>query len=369
MLEIEDLAVAAGGFRLDGVNLAMVEGECHAVLGPSGAGKSTLLHAVLGTLAPERGSIRLNGEDISRIPIEQRGIGYLPQRIGLFPHLSVRDNLHYSARARAVPPHRSQPLIEKLVAKTGIALLLDRNVATLSGGERQRVGLVRALAAAPGLVLFDEPFSALNESLRRELWDLIHALRREENVTILFVTHDLTEAFYLSDRMTILLEGRSVQQGTKSEVYDCPATPAAAAFLGYRNIFRGRVETHPLGCVVEHRGLRIVVPEPPPGDEAIVCIRPQAIKIIHEDRPIRDELAANRFAAEIEEIVRLPELAIVHIRAVDSGGVRLEMRLPMHVLGRMRLEAGRRVTAALWAPALRVYPAGETGLANARGAR
>jgi ABC-type sulfate/molybdate transport systems ATPase subunit len=240
---------------------------------------------------------------------------------------------------------------------TGIGGLLDRRIQTLSGGERQRVGLVRALAAAPRLVLFDEPFTALNESLRRELWELILALRREENLTILFVTHDLTEAFYLADRVTILLDGRVIQQGAKEDVYIRPASPEAAAFLGYRNLLRGRVAPHAGGCSIEDRGFRVVAPIPPPGEEAVVCIRPQAIKIIREGAPIRDELASNLFAAAIEEIVRLPEMAMLRLRVIASDGVRLEMRLPLPLIERLNLSVGERVTAALWTPAVLVYPA------------
>lgn len=241
MLEVESLTVAAGNFRLRDVNLAVAQGECHAVLGPSGSGKSTLLNAVLGVLPPVSGRIRLDGADLLRVPIERRGLGYVPQQLGLFPHLTVRDNLAYSARARGVPTAEFQPLVDKLVAATGIGSLLDRRPATLSGGERQRVGLVRALASQPRLVLLDEPFTALNESLRRELWWLLRELQRERRLTVLLITHDLAEAYFLAERVTVLLDGRVIQQGEKAGVYGRPVAPEVARFLGVETLQPGRV--------------------------------------------------------------------------------------------------------------------------------
>jgi ABC-type Fe3+/spermidine/putrescine transport system ATPase subunit len=158
MFELEGLGAQAGAFHLDGINLKVGEAECHAVLGPSGSGKTTLLKAILGVL-PSTGWIRLGGEDISTWPIELRRLGYVPQQLGLFPHLTVRENLLYSARARRIPSQGSEPYLAKLVEATGIGDLQQRHPATLSGGERQRVALVRALASAPKLVLLDEPFT------------------------------------------------------------------------------------------------------------------------------------------------------------------------------------------------------------------
>lgn len=241
MLDLEELTVSAGQFRLQGVGFTVKEGECHAVLGPSGSGKSTLLNAVLGVLHPEQGRIRLGGRDITHVPVEQRGLGYVPQHLGLFPHLTVEQNIYYSARARGLSPGDHRELMNKLVEATGIGSLLGRRPSTLSGGERQRVALVRALASGPRVVLLDEPFSSLNESLRLELWWLLDELRRERGLTVLLITHDLTEAYALSERATILIGGRMCQTGEKAEVFRWPATVDAARFLGIKNLFEGRV--------------------------------------------------------------------------------------------------------------------------------
>ena len=241
MLEVESLSVAAGDFRLQSISLMIAEGECHAVLGPSGSGKSTLLNAILGILPPQQGLIRLNGSDITHTPIERRGLGYVPQQIGLFPHLTVRDNLSYSARARGLPADQFRPLMNQLVEATGIGALLERSIITLSGGEKQRVALVRALTSQPRLVLLDEPFTSLNQSLRRELWWLMRELQQQQRLTVLLVTHDLTEAYFLADRISLLMDGRIQQAGDKTTVYRQPATRDAARFLGVNNLWDGIV--------------------------------------------------------------------------------------------------------------------------------
>jgi len=244
MLDVKSLSVAAGSFRLWDINLRIAEGECHAVLGPSGSGKSTLLNAVLGILPPREGSVRLNGTEITDQPIERRGLGYVPQRIGLFPHLTVLDNIAYSARARGLAADQFRPLMDKLLEATGIGDLLARYPDTLSGGERQRVALVRALTSRPRLVLLDEPFTSLNQSLRRELWWLVRELQQQQRLTVLLVTHDLTEAYFLADRISVLMAGRIQQTGDKTSVYRNPATREVARFLGVNNLWDGMVTGH-----------------------------------------------------------------------------------------------------------------------------
>lgn len=241
MLKVESLNAEAGSFHLRKIDLKVNEGACHAVLGPSGSGKSTLLNAILGMLPCNGGCIQLGGTDITHQPIEQRGLGFLPQQIGLFPHLTVQGNITYSARARGVPSGKFQPLLNRLIEATGIGKLLSRYPNTLSGGERQRVALVRALAIQPRMVLLDEPFTALDESLRRELWWLMRELQTRHGLTILLVTHNLTEAYFLADTISILMDGEIKQTGHKAEVYRHPATNAVARFLGIGNLWDGIV--------------------------------------------------------------------------------------------------------------------------------
>lgn len=241
MFEVEALHARIGGFALADIQLSLGEGACHAVLGPSGSGKSTLLGAILGTVPVTSGRVLLGGQEITHWPMERRRLGYVPQHLGLFTHLSVRDNIRYSARARRLAPGEFQPLLDRLVEITEIGDLLDRSTGTLSGGERQRVALVRALVASPRLVLLDEPFAALNEALRRELWWLVRELQRERGLSALLITHDLTEAYFLAENITVLIDGRQEQSGAREAVYRHPANLAVARFLGLRNLFPATV--------------------------------------------------------------------------------------------------------------------------------
>lgn len=352
MLEVESLTVAAGAFRLRDVNLAVAQGECHAVLGPSGSGKSTLLNALLGVLPLESGRIRLAGENLTDVPIERRGLGYVPQQLGLFPHLTVRDNLAYSARARGVPAAEFQPLVDKLVATTGIGALLDRRPATLSGGERQRVGLVRALASQPRLVLLDEPFTALNESLRRELWWSLRELQRERQLTVLLITHDLAEAYFLADRVTVLLDGRVVQQGEKSEVYGRPAAPEVARFLGVETLQPGRV-VNVLDdlATVEVGTVRLTaLASPGMTNDVLISIRGEEVVLQREGGTIGS--VRNALPARVVSVRPGSPLQCVELDA----GFPLFALVTRPACEELDLRPGALVTALIKAPAVHLIP-------------
>lgn len=296
MLELQSVTATAGAFRLQDVNLQLSPGECHAVLGPSGSGKTTLLKTVLGVLAPDSGRLLLNGEDITPVPIERRSLGYVPQQLGLFPHLTVRENITYSARARRISTARSQPFVDHLVEATGIVSLLNRFPPTLSGGERQRVGLVRALAGRPQLTLLDEPFNALDENLRRELWQLLLELRLQQGLTVLLVTHHLTEAHFLADSVSILLDGRIAQQDLKTAVFDRPGSPSIARFLGVENLLPARVLGVAGGlATVEINGVRLLARAPVMvSSEMLACLRAEEVILEAATGP-----CANRISAEV----------------------------------------------------------------------
>jgi molybdenum ABC transporter ATP-binding protein len=348
MLEIESMSLAAGAFRLREINLKVAAGECHAVLGPSGSGKSTLLHAILGVLAPERGIIRLEGVDLAHVPIERRGLGFVPQQLGLFPHLTVRDNLAYGARARGVPMAQFQSLVDRLVAATGIGALLDRQPDTLSGGERQRVGLVRALASLPRLVLLDEPFTALSETLRRELWWLLRELRREWRLTVLLVTHDLAEAYFLADHVSVLLDGRVAQQGKKAEVYGRPVAPEVARFLGVETLQPGRITGMSAGLATVAVGTARLTALASPGlpDDVLVSIRGEDV-ILERDGGAAGS-ARNRLPARIVSVQPGSPLLCVELDA----GFPLFAFITRPACDELALRPGLAVTAVIKAPAV-----------------
>jgi ABC-type Fe3+/spermidine/putrescine transport system ATPase subunit len=355
MLEIKDAVVRSGSFRLGAINLDVAHGECHAILGPSGSGKTTLLRAILGTAPLEKGSIFLQRVDLAGVPIEHRGLGYLPQNLGLFPHLSVRKNIEYSARARRVPRATFEPIVRRLVAATGVEALLDRRPDTLSGGERQRVGLVRALASRPRVVLLDEPFTALEATLRREIWALLQDLRRHWDLTTLMVTHDLAEAYFLADRVTVLLDGRVVQQGSRDDVFRRPMRHDVAAFVGVENLVPAkRVASHEALVWVDVQGIRLLAQAPAGvNDDTLLCIRAEDV-IILANLPTYpasgfDEHADgrtdhyNRLPARIESVQH--ELLLT--RVVLDVGFRLQALISRPSAEATTLRPNQKVTVLL----------------------
>ena len=224
---------------LRGVSLRVEAGRMVALLGPSGCGKTTLLRILAGLEHPDAGEVRLGDEVLTGggrdIPPERRRIGMVFQDWALFPHMSVARNVAYGLSRG---PDRDQ-LVEDALAMVGLAGLGDRSPATLSGGQQQRVALARALAPRPAALLLDEPFSNLDTSLRVQVRAEVHRLLAEVGVTTVFVTHDQDEAFVLGDEVAVMSEGEIVQQAAPAELYDAPATPWIAGFVGDANLLAG----------------------------------------------------------------------------------------------------------------------------------
>ncbi len=237
MLELKDICVKSGNFTLKGVNLEIFEGETHVLLGPSGAGKTTLLETIAGFRKPSLGKILFNGKDISSLEVHKRDIGYLPQNSLLFPHLNVYENIIYSLRSKKIDIEKEKKYLDILYRQTKIEHLLKRDVKNLSGGEKQRVALVRALASKPKILLLDEPFSALNETLRKDLWILLKNLQKRFKFTSLMVTHFLQEAFVLGDRISVVIEGKILQSSKREEIWQRPQKKEVAEYFGIKNIF------------------------------------------------------------------------------------------------------------------------------------
>ncbi len=242
MLKVVDLSARAGSFVLSNVSLTVRPSSCHVIVGPTGSGKTLLLESVIGLRRPQEGKFILEDKEITDLPIEQRGLSYVPQDLALFPHMTVRQNILYPVRIRGNSQDIENGIVKEVVDSLGIRNLLDRSVQNLSGGERQRTALARAVASGCKYLILDEPLSALHESLKKELWYLVKDLQRRYDLAILMVTHDLEEAFFLGDTISIIIDGRLHQQGSKREVYGRPATVEVAKFLGIGNIFHVETE-------------------------------------------------------------------------------------------------------------------------------
>ena len=236
-LELDGVTRRYGGaVAVDGLSLSLDRGQCLVLLGPSGCGKTTTLNLVAGFLHPDRGAVRLDGQDITGLPPHRRDMGMVFQDYALFPHMTLRDNVGFGLKMRGLPRAARRARAEAALATVGLADYAGRYPAQLSGGQRQRVALARALVIRPRLLLFDEPLSNLDAQLREQLRTEIRAVLDEAGTTAIFVTHDQSEALALADRIALLRAGRLEQFGPPATVYDRPATRFAATFIGGCNL-------------------------------------------------------------------------------------------------------------------------------------
>ncbi len=226
---------------LDGVSLAVGDGELVVLLGPSGCGKTTLLRAAAGLQPLDAGRIELDGRDLTGQRPDQRGIGLMFQDEVLFPHFDVEGNVAFGLRMAKVPLVERRRRVAEVLELVGLSGFERRDVATLSGGEAQRVSLARALAPEPRVLLLDEPFGSLDRLLRERLIDELRPVLDQVGVTAVHVTHDHHEAFALADRIAIMSTGQLLRIGTPEEVWTDPQTSQVARFLGHTNVFDAEV--------------------------------------------------------------------------------------------------------------------------------
>jgi putative spermidine/putrescine transport system ATP-binding protein len=236
------------GFRYPGgsagvhdVSLAIAPGELVACMGPSGCGKTTLLRLVAGFLAPETGSVRLGGSDVTSTPARERACGVVFQSYALFPTMRVWENVAYPLRVRGIDEVERRKRANAMVERVGLSALAERLPRQLSGGQQQRVALARALVFEPRALLLDEPLSALDAGTRVALRDEIRALQRDQRIATLLITHDQDEALSLGDRVAVMHGGRLVQVDTPTAIYDRPADAFVASFVGRANLFEATV--------------------------------------------------------------------------------------------------------------------------------
>ena len=261
------------------VSFAIAASTLVTLLGPSGCGKTTILRMIAGLEMPTTGTIRINDADVTRVPASERDVSMVFQSYALFPHMSVAENVGYGLSVSGLPKAEVRERTVTALATVGLTGLDERLPSELSGGQQQRVAVARALVLEPAVLLFDEPLSNLDARLRRQMREEIRDLQQRLNLTVVYVTHDQSEALAVSDRIIVMDKAVIAQEGTPHELYEQPGDLFVASFMGEanrvrgvlvrRDATRGQVQLGPLALDVPHRGLA--------DGEVDVAIRPEAI--------------------------------------------------------------------------------------------
>jgi ABC-type sulfate/molybdate transport systems ATPase subunit len=360
------------GFTLDAAWTA--DDEVVALFGPSGAGKSLTLQCLAGLVRPEAGRVVVNGrlfDDASRgihLPPQARRLGYVFQGYALFPHLSVAENVGFGLRHR--PREERRRRTAAVLARLGIDDLAARYPRQLSGGQQQRVALGRALAPDPEVLLLDEPLSALDAPLRRQLREDLGRVIREWGKTVVLVTHDLPEAFQLGDRLVVYDGGRVVQAAPKAELLSRPASETVARLIGLRNIVRGAiVKAAPDRIEIAWRGHTVeAVNAPaqpylaPPGTPIAFVVRPEHVRLIRKDRSGPDpahhaNLLAGTVVGELDQGTTWTLLFRLDAPGPPSQGNHdLEIEVPKLVYEMLEIRQDRRWAVTMHRGALQILP-------------
>jgi ABC-type Fe3+/spermidine/putrescine transport system ATPase subunit len=260
-----------GVVGLHDVSLSIPRGSFFSLLGPSGCGKSTLLRILSGLETPTAGTVSVRGQDVTGVPSHRRPTNLVFQRLALFPHLTVAQNVAFGPSVNGKPSAEVTRTVAEMLELVGLETYGDRLPSQLSGGQQQRVAIARALANRPTVLLLDEPLSALDLKLRTQMQHSLKQIQRDSGTTFVYVTHDQGEAFTMSDTIAVMNEGRIQQIGSPVEVYERPTTLFSATFLGETNI----LSSPKRGTRISARGLDISLPE----EGSLVSIRPEHVEI------------------------------------------------------------------------------------------
>ncbi|MFE5186284.1 ABC transporter ATP-binding protein [Streptomyces sp. NPDC056628] len=283
-----------------GVDLDIADGEFFSMLGPSGSGKTTVLRMIAGFELPTSGTIELAGRDVTRLAPFERDVHTVFQDYALFPHMTLEQNVAYGLKIRKVPKAKRLERAREALASVRLEGYGDRRPSQLSGGQRQRVALARALVNTPKVLLLDEPLGALDLKLREQMQIELKELQREVGITFVFVTHDQDEALTMSDRIAVFNQGRIEQVGTPAEIYERPATPFVAGFVGTSNLLTGQAAE------------RVV------GTAGTFSIRPEKIRVLKEDQD-SSEPGCSSAVGTVAEVVYLGD-ATRFLVDLDAGG-------------------------------------------------
>lgn len=338
MVEVKDLFVQLGSFSLKNVNLLIEKNEYFVILGPNGAGKTVLLETIAGLHRVKKGEIRIYGEDVTDLPPDKRNVGYVPQDSVLFPFLNAKENIEFPLEVKGYPKAERERRVRLLSSVLGIEHILKKNVTTLSGGERQKVAIARALASFPQLLLLDEPLSSIDVATSKLLRMELKRFHRELGITIIHVTHNLSEAQELASRICVLDSGKVEQIGTPEDLLLCPKSEKVSDLFGTVNIFEVE-EVRPIGhglLEAKSKDLKIVIPHEKDGIRMIVI--PSRDVYLSTERPPGPEI--NRFRGRIVEIRENSLYAKMNV-AIGQNLVKVEV--PRQTFEELRLTVGKDV--------------------------
>ena len=305
-LTITNLRKSYGSVEaLRDISIDVEDGEFICLLGGSGCGKTTLLRLIAGLEDHDGGEIRLDGADLTQVPCHQRNIGMVFQSLALFPHLNVGDNIGYGMRLRGMPAKQVRDRADDLLGLVGLGGLAARPVAALSGGQRQRVAIARALALSPQVFLMDEPFSALDATLRDQMQDEVKRIQRDLGITTVFVTHDQREAMALADRIVVMNGGRIEQAATPDELYTRPATRFVAEFIGINNLIEDQGRT--------------------------LAIRPEAITLSASGKGLKGQITRQRRLGALLEREIIVDGQTLHQSEIAGAGASFDEGATVHL--------------------------------------
>jgi len=321
-ITIEDVTKSFGAVRaVDHVSVQIEKGELFFLLGPSGCGKTTLLRMIAGFYFPETGRILFDGKDLGATPPHKRNTAMVFQNYALWPHMTVWENLEFGLEMRRVATEERRRRIERALEITQMSEYADRSPNQLSGGQQQRVALGRALALEPDVVLMDEPLSNLDAKLRLEMREQIKRIHERLNVTMVYVTHDQSEALSMADRMAVMRDGRIMQSGGPREIYNRPANRFVADFIGETNLLRGRIAETGAQTVVETGAGRLRSSAPregmKAGDEVYCCIRPERLRVL-----TGGETSPNTMTGEVVRTIYLGNHEQYYLRLSDGAEIK-----------------------------------------------
>jgi molybdate transport system ATP-binding protein len=333
--------------------------EVAVLFGSSGAGKSMTLQLIAGLMEPDAGFIRSNGniffDKLSGINIspQQRSLGYVFQDRILFPHMTVRENIAYGLKKKSREEQDTR--VRDMVRRFRLEGLENMPPSEISGGQKQRVALARALIERPQALLLDEPFTALDSSLRFEMRNLLQEVRNEFDIPVVLVTHDFEDAYLLGNHIMIYIDGRVEQVGERDDIFQKPRSKSVAKFLGLKNLFRAKIlkkDEYLHRLILEVDGLQFSISADTRrspvevGMEMDLYVRSDEIMIIREGKPVKESLKHNIFIGEIVEIIDRSNYRLVHFQTL-KGKILFEISIPNYAFRNLDLCTGKTVRIAL----------------------